>query len=58
MDHDRDGRHDFYFGHWKVRNARLKERLTGCQEWVVFEATHSCRPILGDRHDLQARDSP
>jgi hypothetical protein len=38
---------NFFFGHWKVHNRRLKQRLTDCQEWEEFDATSDCRPILG-----------
>jgi len=43
-----DGRHDFdfYFGRWQIRNERLRERLAGCDDWEVFDAEQSCRPIL------------
>jgi hypothetical protein len=49
-----DGRRDFdfYFGRWRLRNERLKERLTGCQDWEVFEATQECRPLLGGLGNL------
>lgn len=45
----RDGRHDFdfYVGRWKVENRRLAKRLAGSDEWIEFEATDECRPILG-----------
>ncbi len=44
-----DGRHDFdfYHGHWHVRNRRLTRRLAGSDEWIEFDATDECRPILG-----------
>lgn len=44
-----DGRHDFdfYFGRWRVRNERLKQRLAGSDEWEVFQAVQHCEPILG-----------
>jgi hypothetical protein len=44
-----DGRHDFdfYFGHWRIHNERLRERLVGCTDWEHFEATQRCQPILG-----------
>jgi len=44
-----DGRHDFdfYFGRWHIRNERLRQRLVGCDDWEIFEATQQCRPILG-----------
>ncbi|SDX87436.1 hypothetical protein [Lysobacter enzymogenes] len=44
----RDGRHDFdfYFGRWKVENRRLAKRLAGSDDWIEFEATDECRPIL------------
>ena len=38
---------DFYFGRWRVRNARLRERLAGCSDWQHFDAIQECRPILG-----------
>jgi hypothetical protein len=49
-----DGRRDFdfYFGRWRLRNERLKERLAGCQEWEVFDSTQECRPILGGLGNL------
>jgi hypothetical protein len=45
----RDGTHDFdfLFGHWTVRNERLRERLVGATDWDVFDAVHECRPMLG-----------
>jgi hypothetical protein len=45
----RDGRHDFDFLHglWRVRNERLRTRLTGSEDWDVFEAGNDCRPLLG-----------
>ena len=44
----RDGRRDFdfYFGRWKVENRRLAKRLAGSDDWIEFEATDECRPIL------------
>lgn len=45
---ENDGRHDFdfYYGHWQVRNERLKQRLVGSDDWETFEATQRCRPLL------------
>jgi hypothetical protein len=37
---------DFWMGRWKVRNRRLRERLTGSSEWEAFEATSTAWPIL------------
>ncbi len=44
-----DGRHDFdfYHGHWRVRNERLKRRLVGSDEWESFEASQTSLPLLG-----------
>ncbi|WP_157476345.1 hypothetical protein [Lysobacter sp. Root690] len=44
-----DGRHDFdfYFGRWKVHNRRLAKRLAGSNDWIEFDATDECRPVLG-----------
>ena len=43
------GEHDFDFlhGRWKVHNRRLVQRLAGSTEWKEFEATGTCRPVLG-----------
>lgn len=42
------GAHDFDFlsGSWRVHHCRLKERLSGCTEWVQFEGTCQARPLL------------
>lgn len=44
-----DGRHDFdfYHGHWRVRNERLRRRLVGSDDWEIFDATQTCAPLLG-----------
>lgn len=46
---ERDGRRDFdfYHGRWRVENRRLAKRLAGSDEWIEFEATDECRPVLG-----------
>src|SRR5579871_4749263 len=38
---------DFLHGSWLISHRRLRERLTGCDEWDSFESTTRCRPILG-----------
>jgi len=45
---DRSGLHnfDFIFGSWKVHHRRLKERLSGCTEWVEFSGNCRVQPIL------------
>ena len=44
-----DGRTDFDFlnGRWSVHNRRLRERLTGLDEWDEFPATSVARHVLG-----------
>lgn len=37
---------DFYEGKWKIRNRRLKERLSDCKEWTEFEADQEMKIIL------------
>lgn len=29
---------DFYQGKWKIKNKKLKTRLTNCNEWIEFDA--------------------
>ena len=45
---ENSSKHDFDFlvGGWKIRNRKLKEPLSGCDNWVEFDATQSLRPIL------------
>ena len=52
---EQDGRHDFdfFFGTWRIHNRRLKTRLQGCTEWEEFEATSTCRPILGGQGNVE-----
>lgn len=37
---------DFYLGKWKIRNRKLKSRLTGSNEWEEFESTDHVIKIL------------
>jgi len=55
-----DGRHDFdfYFGHWRIANRRLKHRLAGSNEWDQFEALQDCRPLLGGLGNQDAFSCP
>jgi hypothetical protein len=38
---------DFYLGHWKIHNKKLKTRLNNDTEWEEFEATCDFHKILG-----------
>lgn len=38
---------DFIVGKWKVLNRRLKERLSGSDVWIEFEAGYKSNHILG-----------
>ncbi|MBA3592701.1 MAG: hypothetical protein M3Q12_13860 [Pseudomonadota bacterium] len=38
---------DFLFGHWRVHNQRLRQRLQRCTDWEEFDATQYCQPLLG-----------
>jgi hypothetical protein len=46
---DKSGAHDFdfFFGSWRVRHRRLKERLAQCDRWEEFEGTATTQPLLG-----------
>lgn len=43
---------DFFFGVWRVRHRRLKQRLAGNDEWEEFDGSTECRPILGGHANL------
>src|SRR6187401_2197137 len=38
---------DFLVGDWKLRNRKLKSRLTHSDEWTEFESAVEMRQILG-----------
>jgi hypothetical protein len=38
---------DFLMGPWRIRNTRLVQRLTGCNDWEVFDATGTALPLPG-----------
>ncbi len=38
---------DFIIGSWTVEHSRLKERLTGCQDWIGFSGESATTKILG-----------
>jgi hypothetical protein len=44
--HDPTHDFDFLFGHWTIRNERLRERLVGCTDWDGFDAIGECAPVL------------
>ena len=61
MSMERDGQKDFDFlvGRWKIRNRRLRERLTGSAHWDEFEGTSHARAVWGglanmDEYEAQA----
>ncbi|WP_433649984.1 hypothetical protein ACQP2C_26175 [Micromonospora zamorensis] len=49
---------DFLFGDWHVTNRRLRERLAGSDDWEVFAATSSCRPLFGGAANLDEIELP
>ena len=38
---------DFVIGNWSVKHCKLRDRLTGCDEWVEFDGLSSTQKILG-----------
>jgi hypothetical protein len=44
---------DFHHGSWHIVNERLKSRLTNSDEWERFEATGTCRAILGGMGNVE-----
>src|SRR5258708_12290203 len=37
---------DFNFGKWKIHNRKLKKRLQNSNDWVEFESSLDCYPVL------------
>src|SRR5882672_3940142 len=50
----RDGQHDFdwEFGNWHTHLWRLKQPLSGSNEWVEYDGTTVVRKIWDDRANL------
>ena len=38
---------DFVIGNWSVKHCKLRDRLTGCDEWAEFDGLSSTQKILG-----------
>ncbi len=38
---------DFLFGRWQVHHRKLKHRLVNSHEWMEFEGTLFCQPLMG-----------
>jgi len=43
---------DFLQGNWTVRNRKLKSRLSGCQEWLSFDAEQKMLKVLGGKGNI------
>ncbi len=54
-----DGSHDFDFLHgaWRVRNRRLRHRLSGSTEWVEFDGTAVERPLWDGLANIEEYDA-
>lgn len=54
----REGVHDFAWEHgtWKTHVARLKQPLSGSDEWVEYDGTTVVRPLLGGRANVAELD--
>lgn len=37
---------DFFHGKWRLRNRKLRERLSNCNEWDEFDSTQECYGVL------------
>lgn len=48
------GQHDFdfAFGTWKTHIQRLKDPLSGTNDWVEYDGTHTIRKVWGGRANL------
>jgi hypothetical protein len=55
----RDGQHDFDFqiGTWKYHLSRLDHPLTGSKNWIEYEGTGVCRPILNGAAQIDEFDA-
>ena len=37
---------DFFIGKWRIKNRKLKDRFSNCDEWIEFEATQTNQKAL------------
>jgi hypothetical protein len=53
---DRDGQHDFDFntGTWKLHNRRLRNPLTGSNNWIEFDGTSVAQKVWDGRANMDA----
>lgn len=49
---------DFLIGDWNIANEKLEERFSGSNSWQHFDATTSCRKILGGSGNLDEMTLP
>ena len=49
---------DFLYGDWTIVNRRLREPLTGSDEWYEFASTKKCWPLLGGVGNIDEIDFP
>ena len=47
MNHEGPKDWEFFYGNWRVKHRRLKERLVGSDEWEEFGGRTSVEPLLG-----------
>lgn len=41
------GDFDYFLGSWRVEHRRLRERLTGSDDWQTFEGRTTCQSLFG-----------
>ena len=49
---------DFLHGSWQIAHRYLTARLAGCEEWITFESTMRCWPILGGTANMDEGHFP
>jgi hypothetical protein len=52
MSHDPAHDFDWLFGSWHVQHLRLKERLMNNNEWVPFDGTCVCQPLMAGKGNV------
>ena len=47
MDHSALHDFDFLAGRWRVHHRQLKQRLSGCEDWIEFRGSTIAQPLMG-----------